>query len=154
MAVFFENVCKFGKCGKIFPTLTHLIIHIEDTHISKLAQCRVFLGNFFAVDYDALIPQHNNESTNVPLSYILKYQSTANDNIITEIKEEAALLKQANNLPKENIYTQPRKLSIIDFIVVFNKLFTEFGFTENELCESESSCDSLTVEEAEVTVKK
>lgn len=68
----------------------------------------------FAVDYDDLIPQNNSESTNVPLSYILRYQSTANDSIISEIKEETALQKFNPVVEVENNnYIPPRKLSKI-----------------------------------------
>lgn len=35
MAVFFINVCKFDRCGKVFPTLPDLIRHIEHLHLGK-----------------------------------------------------------------------------------------------------------------------
>lgn len=73
----------------------------------------------FPADYDALIPKPNGDVTQnyVPLSYILKYQNTANDNMVSEIKEETALMfKQATarqivnktRVPMQ-VHTQNRK---------------------------------------------
>lgn len=118
MAVFLENVCKFDRCGKIFPTLPHLIIHIEDSHISEYELFWLFRGRRFDfLDYDALIPKTNGEASQryLPLSYILKYQSTVSDYVINETKQDISVIKQKittkQNAKKTKMLAQNRKLN-------------------------------------------
>ncbi|XP_053664899.1 uncharacterized transmembrane protein DDB_G0289901 [Anopheles marshallii] len=63
MAVFLINVCKFNGCEKIFPSLTDLIHHIEDTHID-----------------DSLAPEvtEKTQPTCLPLSYVLRFVTDNN----------------------------------------------------------------------------
>uniref|UniRef100_A0A182RH82 C2H2-type domain-containing protein n=1 Tax=Anopheles funestus TaxID=62324 RepID=A0A182RH82_ANOFN len=58
MAVFLINVCKFNGCEKIFPSLTDLIHHIENTHID---------------DSQAPEVTEKTQPTCLPLSYVLRF---------------------------------------------------------------------------------
>lgn len=69
---------------------------------------------YFFFDYDVPLPIYNDENTHVPFSRILKYQDTANDAIITEIQEEATLLKKAKTVMEH--FTPTRKLYYYDCI--------------------------------------
>ncbi|XP_050067740.1 uncharacterized protein LOC126556517 [Anopheles maculipalpis] len=69
MAVFLVNVCKFNGCEKIFPSLTDLIHHIENTHID---------------DSQAPEVTEKTQPTCLPLSYVLRFvtDNTRRDGVL------------------------------------------------------------------------
>ncbi|XP_035919598.1 uncharacterized transmembrane protein DDB_G0289901 [Anopheles stephensi] len=69
MAVFLINVCKFNGCEKIFPSLSDLIHHIENTHID---------------DSQAPEVTEKTQPTCLPLSYVLRFvtDNTRRDGVL------------------------------------------------------------------------
>lgn len=95
-----------------------------------------FLPNtrVFASDYDALPPKTNIEASQnyVPLSYILKYQSTANVHTVNEIKEETSLMVKQNaarlnpnrtRIPMQNYAQNRKRFTVFFFVIVISILF-------------------------------
>uniref|UniRef100_A0A1B0FNR4 C2H2-type domain-containing protein n=1 Tax=Glossina morsitans morsitans TaxID=37546 RepID=A0A1B0FNR4_GLOMM len=128
MAFFLSNICNFDGCGIAFPSLSDLILHIEDTHIN----------------YDPKIIEQMERSqpASLPLSYVLRFMPDG------ARKETVCPNNNATDADSKPKSTSKRRSSIMRST---NRSNTPTGseMDEDEYVgsESEDSNDSWTTEE-------
>uniref|UniRef100_A0A1A9Z263 C2H2-type domain-containing protein n=1 Tax=Glossina pallidipes TaxID=7398 RepID=A0A1A9Z263_GLOPL len=128
MAFLLSNICKYDGCGIAFPSLSDLILHIEDTHIN----------------YDPKIIEQMEQSkpASLPLSYVLRFMPDGAS------KDTVCPNNNATDADSRPKWTSKRRSSIMRST---NRSNTPTGseMDEDEYIgsESEDSNDSWTTEE-------